>query len=161
METIFIFLLLASLLGMLIQDWKYRKIHVVFPVIVLVASILAIKLPIKLLANVVIFNMAFFLFTLGVLMGYMTIKNKQFLNPFTNYFGLGDFLFYIAIVPLFLLKDYVLFFILSLVFTVVVYMSLRKMMAQQTIPLAGFASLLLIFVIISDVFFDFHKMTLL
>lgn len=91
----------------------------------------------------------------------MSIKNKQFLNPFQNYFGLGDLLFYIAITPLFLLQKYILFFILSMVFAVAMQLGLKKIIKQETVPLAGFSALLLIMVILKDTFLNFQKMTML
>lgn len=91
----------------------------------------------------------------------MSLKNKQFLNPFQNYFGLGDLLFYIAIAPLFLLKDYVFFFILSMVFAIGLQLGLKKIIKENSVPLAGFSSLFLILVIIKDMMFGFQKITLL
>jgi hypothetical protein len=91
---------------------------------------------------------------------YMSFKNKRFLNPFQNYFGLGDLLFYMAITPFFMLKSYVIFFIMSMIFAVVLYFVFKKKMSD-TIPLAGFSSLLLLIVLIIDLFFNFQKMTIL
>ena len=91
----------------------------------------------------------------------MSIKNKQFLNPFENYFGLGDLLFYIAITPLFLLQKYVLFFILSMVFAVAMQFGLKKIMKHETVPLAGFSALLLIILILKDTLLNFQKMTII
>jgi hypothetical protein len=89
----------------------------------------------------------------------MSIKNKQFLNPFQNYFGLGDLLFYLAITPLFLFQKYILFFILSMVFAVVMQLGLKKLIKQETVPLAGFSSLLLILVILKDILLEFKRIT--
>ena len=103
----------------------------------------------------------FFLITLGVLTIYMSLKSKQFLNPFQNYFGLGDLLFYIAITPLFLLQKYILFFILSMVFAVVMQLGLKKIIKQESVPLAGFSALFLIIIILKDTLLNFQKMTML
>ena len=91
----------------------------------------------------------------------MSLKNKSFLNPFQNYFGLGDFLFYIAIAPLFLLQNYILFFILSMLFAIGLQIGLKKFIKEQTVPLAGFSALLLFIVIIKDLVLSFQKITLL
>lgn len=78
-----------------------------------------------------------------------------------HYFGLGDLLFYIAITPLFLLHNYVLFFILSLFFAVCMQFGLKKIIKEQTVPLAGFSSLFLFIILLKDSFVFFQKMTLL
>lgn len=106
-------------------------------------------------------NAAFFIIILSLLVVYMSIKNKQFSNPFRNYFGLGDLLFYLAVTPLFVLRNYVLFFILSMFFAIILQLGLRKKMQHQTVPLAGFSALFLILVILKDQLLDFQKMTLL
>lgn len=91
----------------------------------------------------------------------MSLKNKKILNPFENYFGLGDLLFYLAITPLFLLQSYVVFFILSMIFAIVLQIALSKIVKKETVPLAGFASLLLMLLVISDTVLNFQKITLL
>ncbi|MFB9097199.1 hypothetical protein ACFFVF_11780 [Flavobacterium jumunjinense] len=91
----------------------------------------------------------------------MSLKNKSFLNPFQNYFGLGDLLFYIAITPLFVLYNYVLFFITSLLFAIVMQFVLRKWIKKDAVPLAGLSALLLLFIITKDIFFSFQKITLI
>ena len=111
--------------------------------------------------KIISYNTIFFLITLSVLTIYMSIKNKKFLNPFQNYFGLGDLLFYIAITPLFLLQKYILFFILSMVFAVAMQLGLKKIIKQETVPLAGFSALFLIMIILKDTLWNFQKMTML
>jgi hypothetical protein len=91
----------------------------------------------------------------------MSIKNKQFLNPFQNYFGFGDFLFYLSIVPLFLIKNYILFFIFSMIFAVVIQKSFHKFINQENVPLAGLSALFLIFIVLFDLGFGLDKLTLI
>ncbi|OUL62336.1 hypothetical protein B8T70_10410 [Flavobacterium sp. AJR] len=89
------------------------------------------------------------------------MKSKKFLNPFQHYFGLGDLLFYTAITPLFLLRNYILFFILSLLFAILMQFGLKKFIKEETVPLAGFSALFLIIMILKDNFMFFQKITLL
>ncbi|WP_123955308.1 hypothetical protein [Flavobacterium cheongpyeongense] len=89
------------------------------------------------------------------------MKTKKFLNPFENYFGLGDLLFYIAITPLFLLKNYILYFILSMLFAILMQLGLKKFIKEETVPLAGFSALFLFIILLKDNFIDFQKITLL
>jgi len=106
-------------------------------------------------------NMGFFIVTLILLIIYMSIKSRRFSNPFQSYFGLGDLLFYMAITPLFLLRNYIFFFILSMLFAIVLQLSFRKIMKTATVPLAGFSAAFLIIVLLKDIFLQIQKMTLL
>lgn len=155
-------ILLLCLIIVVFQDWKNRMIHVVLPVAVFVFSFLQIKQDYGATTwSITIYNAAFFLATFIGLMGYMSWKNKGFLNPFENYFGLGDVLFYLAITPLFLLKNYVIYFIGSMLFSILLQLVLKKRMTHQTVPLAGFAALLLILLILKDLFLNVYKVTLI
>lgn len=104
-------------------------------------------------------NVGFMLLVLTALTVHMSIKNRSFLNPFRHYFGLGDLLFFIAIAPLFLVRNYMLFFILSMLFSIVLQRMTQK--KETTVPLAGFASLLLILLVIKDTLTNFGKITIL
>ncbi|WP_278008956.1 hypothetical protein [Flavobacterium gyeonganense] len=89
------------------------------------------------------------------------MKSKKFLNPFEHYFGLGDLLFYVAITPLFLLKNYILYFILSMLFAILMQLGLKKFIKEETVPLAGFSALFLFIILLKDSLIDFQKITLL
>jgi hypothetical protein len=154
-------ILLLCLVIVFIQDWKFRKIHVVLPLVIFVVSFFIIPIKKYDLLEIVLFNTGFFLITLSILTFYMSLKSKKFLNPFLYYFGLGDLLLYTAITPFFLLKNYILFFILSLLFAIVLQFGLKKFIKEETVPLAGFTSLFLLIIILKDNFFVFQKMTLL
>lgn len=154
-------ILLLCLAIVFIQDWKFRKIHVVLPLVIFAISFFMIAIEKYDLLEIVLFNTGFFLTTLSILTIYMSVKSKKFLNPFQHYFGLGDLLFYVAITPLFLLKNYILFFILSLLFAIIMQFGLKKFIKKETVPLAGFSALFLFIVILKDSFFVFQKTTLL
>lgn len=151
--------LLFCLLAVFFQDWKYRRIHVVLPLAIFLFSFFAIPIEIKYLN--ILYNTFFFLLTLSVLVVYMSVKIKRFSNPFQNYFGFGDLLFYIAISPLFILQNYILFFILSMIFAIGIQFGLKKIIIEKTVPLAGFSSILLFIIIIKEILVDSQKITLL
>ncbi len=159
--NIAITILLICLIIIFFQDWKYRSIHVVLPIILFIIAIFIIAKKTKILFELIAYNSAFIILILTILIVYMSIKNKQFLNPFQNYFGLGDLFLYIAITPLFLLKNYVVFFILSMLFAIILQIGLKKIMKQNSVPLAGFSALLLLILIIKDIMLNFQKITLL
>lgn len=134
---------------MFFQDVKFRHIHFSFPLIVFVCSgYLLLQKSGGL--QIIIYNIVFFLVTLLLLITYMSLKNRQYINPFKNYFGIGDVAFYISITPIFLLNNYIIFFIMSLLFALVMQFIFVKNKKASTVPLAGFASLLLVLLIISD-----------
>ncbi|KIC01563.1 hypothetical protein OA88_13245 [Flavobacterium sp. JRM] len=91
----------------------------------------------------------------------MSFKSKKIINPFQHYFGIGDLLFYVSITPLFSQQNYILFFVLSMLFAIGLQLSLKKISTEETVPLAGFSALLLCIVFLKDHYFLFHKMTLL
>lgn len=91
----------------------------------------------------------------------MALKAKQWKNPFEHFFGLGDLLFYLAIAPLFAPYQFMVFFVLSLIFAVISQKLTEKWMTEKTVPLAGFSALLTFIIILKDMFFGFNKLTLL
>jgi hypothetical protein len=158
---IFFIGLLVCLLIVFFQDWKYRAIHVLLPIVIFLTSYFIIKHENKLSNKIMLLNICFFTITLSILTIYMSIKNKRFLNPFQNYFGFGDLLFYITITPLFNLKNYILFFILSMFFAIGLQFALRKTMKHNTVPLAGFSALLLSILLIVNSFLSIPKISLI
>lgn len=151
--------LLLCLLFMLWQDWKYRRIHVLLPLVVYGIGFYVTQNVID--YKMVLLNSAFFIIVFMFLMVYMSFKAKAFLNPLNHYFGLGDILFYLAITPLFYLKQYAVFFVASMLFAIVLQLAFKKQSNHDTVPLAGFSSLLLLITIIVDVLqFSNYKFTL-
>lgn len=153
--------LLVCLGFLFVQDVKNRRIHVVLPIAVFGLSAALVWIKTHAVMGRALSNVLFFLVVLGILILYMTIRQKKFSNPFENYFGLGDLLFYLAITPLFVLRGYILFFIGSMIFAIVMQLALRKRMKEQTVPLAGFSALLLSLIVIKDLLFDSYKLILI
>jgi hypothetical protein len=154
---ILLIILTISLLLIFWQDIKLRHIHVVLPIITLTSSYFLIKPELNLMG----LNILFLMLTLVVLTIYMSIKNKEILNPFKNYFGLGDLLFYLAISPLFFLYNYILFFILSMLFAIAIQKIFKKSINQNSVPLAGLSALLLILILVKDITLPIQKITLI
>lgn len=147
---------------MVYQDLKFRHIHVLGPVVLFTAGLyIATQRFSGVYFKIIATNIAVLTFIFLIMVGYMSLKNKSVHNPFKNYFGLGDLLFYIAVSPLFIVQQYVVFFILSLLFSLLVYFIFKKLIKPDAIPLAGFASILLICIIGWDVFFAGPGITLI
>lgn len=150
--------LVICLLLMVWQDWKYRRIHVLLPALLFGLMLFHAKDVVN--YKTIAFNIVFFATIFTFLILYMSIKAKRFLNPFENYFGLGDVLFYLAVTPFFMLREYAIYFIASMLFAIIMQTMFSKKTKHETVPLAGFSSLLLVAIIASDVLFKFPKLTL-
>lgn len=160
MELVLLIGILLSLLVIFLQDWKYRKIHILLPVALFALSFQKNFLPLDFKLKIVAQNTVFFLGVFVLMMVYMSLKNKAIKNPFENYFGLGDFLFYLAIIPIFELNKFIGYFIFSMVFAIVLQQLFKKKITHDSIPLAGFSAILLGAIIIAD-FTSITKLTLL
>jgi hypothetical protein len=142
-------ILLLCLLIMLWQDWKYRRIHVLLPILAFSLGIFMVNGFVT--YKTILTNIAFFTIVFSFLVVYMSLKAKAFLNPLEHYFGLGDVLFYLSITPFFNVKLYAVFFIVSMLFALLMQLILKKYSNHDTVPLAGFSSLLLFLVVLVDV----------
>lgn len=152
--------LLLCLLIMLWQDWKYRRIHVLLPILVFAIGMFMVNG--FFIYKAILINVAFFAIVFSCLVLYMSIKAKAFLNPLEHYFGLGDVMFYIAISPLFDVKQYAVFFITSMLFALIMQLILKKYSTHKTVPLAGFSALLLFIGVLVDILSSAnYKFTLL
>lgn len=153
--------LVLCLVLVVFQDLNYRKIHVVLPVLLFLFSIVLFNRKLELKSTIYIYNILFFVLIIGVLVLYMSVKNKRLLNPFKHYFGLGDLLFFLGVTPLFLTYNFVLFFILSMVFSLLLQLMIQKKKEDKTIPLAGYSALLLLLFIGKDLLLHYNKITIL
>lgn len=138
------------LVTMFFQDLKSRQIHVILPVGVFFTSGYLYVDRYGFNFKMVLFNIVFFLTTFLGLTLYMSIKHKTILNPFKHYFGLGDLIFFLSITPMFVLYNYIVFFIISMVFSMVLFLVFKPKLKEPTVPLAGFSALLLLLVIAYD-----------
>lgn len=144
MKTIITIVLILVFAVVIFQDFKYRAIHAITIIgIGIVAAILNYLEP-----TLTFFDMlqsiGFLIITSIAFMIYQTIKQKKFQNPIDQLIGLGDILFFIVITPLFQVHQYVLFFIVGLLISVVLFVIFKSSLKEQTIPLAGYLSFLLI-----------------
>ena len=128
--------LIVSLLAIVIQDFKHRAIHIVWLGVLLTTSLLLFLLKgidLLWLGKTLLFVMAV-IFLMWV---YICIKQRGVINPFKNHIGEGDLLFFIAVVPLFSLLNYMAFFICGMIFSAVFSLLFLKKMKERMIPLAG------------------------
>ena len=140
---------------------KYRKIHFLLPAAIFILSCLLVEVNVETIGMIIAYNCLFLSLTFGLMFLYISFKNKSFLNPFKNYFGLGDLLILVAVAPLFLLQQYILFFIVSMIFSILLHLSLLRFLKEKTVPLAGYISLLLIMTTCSDMTACFPRFTMI
>ena len=152
-------LLLVILLLIFYQDLRFQAVSwIFFLFVLLINSFLAVKsLPLSdiLFSVVIIILFIFFQFTIIYLFSW--VKFKKRINIFNSVFGLGDLLFLLMITPIFSPLNFILFFIASLIFTLLIFAILKgfNLLKAKKIPLAGLQSLFLFLLILSQIFIKF------
>lgn len=139
--------LLLVAAGVFWQDWQQRAVSVWL--FVLLFALAGIRYGLAGLGYVpLLFNGLFIVIQLGVIVGYCLLRFRT--AAMLRYFGLGDVLFWLALALLFSPFNFIAFFVGSLLASLVLYFIIRRIFQNeqmQTVPLAGFQSLLLIFVL--------------
>jgi hypothetical protein len=149
METAIKILILAVLLVTIYQDLKMRLIHVALPILLLGFGLLMNWNSL----NYIEWGKSFLFLVLNfiVVTVYFSIKNKAYLNPFDKLIGWGDVLFFIALIPFFDFRAYLIFFVLSLLFSLLLFLVMKSIYSKyKTVPLAGFMALFFIGIIVID-----------
>lgn len=135
---------IAILLSLIIfyQDMKERAVSwFLFPALAVSIFLLTIfKNNFEIILSNILFNLGFIALQIISLTLWISFKNKRFVNIFTNYFGVGDLLFFIAISSYFSPVNFVLFFVISLLSILVLWIFVSKRIRERNIPLAGLMS---------------------
>ena len=143
MIDLLIFIVLIGVLAVTIyQDCKYQLIHVSIPVILLILSLwnfLHKEIPLRELIP----STVFLVLVITGLFVYVSLKSKKLVNPIDSFLGLGDILFFLAIIPLFYVTSYVVFFISGMFFSAITHLLLGGN-KKEHLPLAGYLSIYLI-----------------
>lgn len=125
----------------LFQDSKDRKVYwFLYPIVGLLAFFIQIKESAFLIsATNSIVNLAFVFIILSVCYFYTKLKLKK---HFTNdVLGIGDILFFIFISFSFASISFVVLFVFSLLFSLLLHLVLKSKNTNKTVPLAGYMSL--------------------
>jgi hypothetical protein len=135
------------------QDFKQRQISwyliplsfflVVYKAVNLIDTTVFIKHS--------IFNIVFVLIQLILLTTYISIKNKALTNIVNTYLGIGDILFFIVVCIAFSPVNFIVFFIVSMILTLIGFMLYSTFLkkAGTEIPLAGTMATALIILLIT------------
>ena len=141
-------ILIIVLLVILFQDLKLRSVHwSLFPMLLACSIILRIE-------NIEIMQWGFSLLFLGTLMLsltlYLTIKTGKLVNITNGFFSWGDVLFLLAIIPVFDVSMFILFFTFGTLLTLILHVLAHVIKVQKTIPYAGYMALVSIFYILFE-----------
>lgn len=147
--------LLLLLAVVVYQDLKERQIS--WFLIPLLLSLFAVQGLFRVSADELIghtlFNVCFIMVQLLVLTIYISIKNKKPVNIINSYLGLGDVLFFITVAAAFSPLNFIVFYIIGLLFTLLFFIVLKRIVktVSTEIPLAGgMAALMIVLIILNQ-----------
>lgn len=137
-----------------IQDLKFRAIHVMLPAILFILGLVIFYIAQKewMLLG---YNALFLVSTFAGLYVYLMIKNKTVITSLSKTMGLGDILFFIAVVPFFGFHNYILYFITGMLFSIIGFLLIRMLSKTNLVPLAGLLSLYMVLLMGVDYFLKF------
>lgn len=134
-------LLLVTFSLIFLQDYKDRRVYwFLYPIV----GILALGIQLQLSPTTIVlmntaFNLAFIALIITFCYLYTLIKLKK---PFLqSVLGLGDILFFIAIAFSFSIASFLVLFVFSLLFSLLVHTLLKHQHKESTVPLAGYMAL--------------------
>lgn len=149
------FVTLVILIAIAYMDFRFRYVQL-YLFIVLFFLNMVNAVMVNDFSSVMIqsaINSGLLMLMIAVLWLYYSIKGKGMEGFINRKLGSGDIVFWLAISPLFSLINFLLFLITSLLLVLFVSM-VRLLLSRKTdlIPLAGWQSLMLSFLIIPELF---------
>lgn len=124
-----------------LQDFKSRGVYwFLFPVLAGFSVFFAWKS----IGVYLCYNILFLILMMLMLTLYVSLKESKLVNITRGYFSWGDILFLLAITPLFSLQSYILFFTAGTILSLLIHLVAIMIRKQDTIPYAGYMSLVLI-----------------
>lgn len=139
------FLILAVIFW---QDLRSRAIWWFLPPLLFASFILLKWSGLDIVA--ILLNMAFVTMMIGLLTIYARFRFGKLENPFKSYFGLGDYLYLLALTPLFPLQGFIWFFTAGTIIVLMVHLVVMLFSKDRTIPYAGYFSLFTAFYLVMD-----------
>ncbi|SNR15446.1 conserved membrane protein of unknown function [Tenacibaculum jejuense] len=148
-----LYLYLFILITIFFEDFKERKVHVfLLLTFVLLGGIVFYQntfLELYLLS--ITLNFSFLLFLILCLWGYTKFKLKL---PFFSAIGLGDLLFFTGLAVAFPTINFLILFVSSLLFSLLLFVIMKSRMKYKTVPLAGFQAIFLFLILLLNLMFD-------
>lgn len=149
MQIASIILLFVLLIISAIQDFKYRGIiWYIFPLLGVLS--LTIGFQHQMVWQEIIQSFIFLIIIISCLQIYFSIKEKKWIHLFKTHLGIGDVLFFIAVIPLFSNVSYILFFITGMFVSGITHLIISRLNKKETVPLAGYLAIYLMLLQIID-----------
>ena len=132
-------LLLLVFTLVLYQDFKSRLVYwFLYPIIGILAFAIQLhSLPLSIALTNLGGNLVFVVLILAVSMIYVRFRKLDFKNTI----GIGDILFFLFIAGTFSIVSFLVLFVFSLLFSLILHLVLSNKNEQSTVPLAGYMSL--------------------
>ena len=151
MDEIIFIILLICLINLAFEDFQERMISLsgLIMIMGLILIRICLKEDIFFVFHLAKLNFFFILLQLIIIWFFFSLKSGEFINITKSHLGWGDILFFLPLCLLFSPIDFVLFYTLSLILILIVYLFLKQFFLSKinTIPLAGGQSILLILVL--------------
>ncbi len=136
------------------QDLKNREVYwFLFPLLIILLGYLHYSNTSQI--NFVIssgINLVLIFSIIAILYIYTLLKIKR--PFFSEVFGIGDALLFIAIALAFPTITFVIIFVFSIFFSLAVWIILKNTLKHKTIPLAGYISIFMILIYLGDWIID-------
>lgn len=107
------------------------------------------------------FSLLFVIVLLLSLTLYLTIKTGKLVNITDGFFSWGDILFLIAVIPVFDLSSYMLFFTVGTILTLVLHGIAHTIKKQDSIPYAGYMAMISVFYVLFEPSIMYYKSLLI
>lgn len=134
-------LLVIFMLWVMYQDFKSRTINLYIAIGIFIASSVVVinAYSFNWVIGVMSYNLLLLAVFYGALLLYFSVKGVSVSEVFNNKLGIGDVVFTMAIIPCFTTTDLLVFLLLSFLFSIIVYQTLKFLNKNKslTIPLAG------------------------
>ena len=134
-------LLLAIFSLIFLQDYKDRTVYwFLYPLVGILVFLIQLELTPTTIALInTVSNLAFIVLMISFCYLYTLIKLKK---PFLqSVLGLGDILFFMAIAFSFSIASFLVLFVFSLIFSLLMHTLLKHKQKETTVPLAGYMAL--------------------
>lgn len=145
-----VYIVLSSLLAFLVyEDFKHRAISawalsVLFAVAILYSANFIV---LKEIATNTLWIVLFLAVQFALLEAYYFVKRRQPKSVINEMIGIGDILFLFALTPLFSPLQYVITYIVGLLFVLISYAVIKQWIAP-TIPMAGLFSVYMVLLLL-------------
>jgi Flp pilus assembly protein protease CpaA len=133
---------------MAIEDYRKREIHVLWLALFVIFVIVNCALEqscITILSNM-FYNSLILCLLLASICIWLYIRKREFVNPFIRHLGWGDIIFLWALTPVFNLRGYLIYLIVSSSISIIYWVVYNKLIQKRhnrysTIPLVTMAGI--------------------